>query len=54
MSALLFFAEWSKNDGPGQPLAVEISFLSARRQFPTFIGKYEFEQCEFRNLDIGL
>jgi len=54
MSALLFFAEWSKNDGPGQSLAVEIGFLSARRQFPTVIGKYKIEQCEFRNLDIGI
>jgi hypothetical protein len=54
MSALLFFAEWPKNDGPGQPLTVEIGFLSARRQFPTVISKYEFEQCEFRNLDTGL
>jgi hypothetical protein len=54
MSALLFFAEWSKNDGPGQSLAVEIGFLSARRQFPTVIGKYEIEQGAFRDLDTGL
>jgi hypothetical protein len=54
MSALLFFAEWPKNDGPSQYLAVEIGFLSARRQFPTAISNYEFEQCEFRNLDIGI
>ena len=39
MSALLFFADWPKNDGPGQSLAFEIGFLSARRQFPTVIGK---------------
>jgi hypothetical protein len=53
MSALLFFAEWPKNDGPGKSLAVEIGFLSARRQFPVVIDKCEIEECEFRNLDIG-
>jgi hypothetical protein len=54
MSALLFFAEWPKNDGPGQPLAVKIGPLPARGQYQADIWIYEFEQCEFRNLEKGL
>jgi hypothetical protein len=41
MSTMLFFAKWSKNDGPGQSLAIKIGPLPAREQYQTVIGIYE-------------
>jgi len=47
MSALLFFAESPKNDGPGHSFAIKIGTLPARGQYRLLSGNTKFSCINF-------